>query len=271
MKHACILVATDCSTDADMVKNLLRVEFDNVQTSTEESLAVADFEAHRPEGLILAFNTLEKAERHYLKLFRQSALILGLTHRTLVLCDKDELQQAYALCRDGHFDDYMLFWPLIHDAPRLPMSVLLALRSLQPGVPPVNGLDSDAQIERIQPMILVVDDNEFDRKLVGKLLEEELYDIVYANSGIDALDLLRTTRPDLILMDMDMPQMSGLEALVRIRSNPRLAGLVVMMTTGHSEKAVVVQCLKAGAVDFSVKPLDRGSLLKKVSKYVRPD
>lgn len=122
--------------------------------------------------------------------------------------------------------------------------------------------------ERFQPIVLIVDDNEFERKLVGQILDEALYDLMYANSGADALAVLRKVRPDLILLDMDMPELNGLETLARLKNSPGLASIPVMMITGHSGKDVVVSCIKAGAVDFSVKPLDRENLLRKVAKFL---
>jgi len=60
-----------------------------------------------------------------------SEVIHTYPHRTLVLCNKDELKQVYQLCKNEQFDDYVLFWPLVHDTPRLPMSVIQALKSLR--------------------------------------------------------------------------------------------------------------------------------------------
>lgn len=347
-----ILVATDRVSDGQMVKDMLRSEFEQVLVSTIADQAAIDFEAHQPDVLILAFNSLEKAEQHYLSLFRLCKGLHAQPHRTLVLCDKSELHQAYAQCRDERFDDYVLFWPLIHDAPRLSMSVTRAwrdllrarsaalavdmarqvrrmveverdlkeqlgqgrshaeaatrsldgvileidalkphdvgqrLRSLKAQVQPFrlwlehmnHKLEPHAacattlseMAERFQPVVLIVDDNAFERKLVGQLLEEALYDLVFAESGSEALAVLCDVRPDLILLDMDMPGINGLETLDRLKVNPDLSGIPVMMITGHSEKDVVVQCLRAGAVDFSVKPLDRETFLKKVAKVLAP-
>jgi len=74
MKVAGILVATDAVADADLVKELRRDEFDHVVVSTDPDKAVDDFDRNQPDILILAFNNLEKTERHYLGLYRWSTL-----------------------------------------------------------------------------------------------------------------------------------------------------------------------------------------------------
>lgn len=127
---ASILIASDSATHATLVKKLLDDEFERVRMSTHPEAAADDFDRERPQVLVLAFGTLEKAERYNLGLFRQSREIHRQPHRTLVLCSKDELRRAYELCRDELFDDYVLFWPVAHDANRLPMAVHNALREL---------------------------------------------------------------------------------------------------------------------------------------------
>ena len=119
-----ILVASDKTEDAALVKKLLDTEFGKVCTSTDPDQTAADFDRNRPDVLVLAFDSIEKSERHNLGLYRHSATIHVQPHRTIVLCGKEEVQRAFRLCREGIFDDYVLFWPMTHDAPRLPMSTL---------------------------------------------------------------------------------------------------------------------------------------------------
>ena len=76
-----ILVASDVKGDAELVCQLPREEFGNVMGSTHAQRVVHDFEQHRPEVLVLAFNSLEKAERYYLGLYRLSTLAHGMVHR----------------------------------------------------------------------------------------------------------------------------------------------------------------------------------------------
>ena len=127
---ASILIASDDAADAALVRQLLADDFDNVFMSTNGDKAVEDFDRRPPDVLVLAFNTLAKAERYCLGLYRLSGAIQSHPHRTVILCDKDEVRQVAALCIKQSFDDYVLFWPMNHDAPRLRMSVHHALREL---------------------------------------------------------------------------------------------------------------------------------------------
>ena len=116
--------------------------------------------------------------------------------------------------------------------------------------------------------ILVVDDDELMLKLLRTALAQENYELMLAASGLEALNLLRKRRPDLILMDMEMPGLDGMETTSRIKSAEQFSTLPVIMVTGNSEKAIVASCLKAGATDFVVKPFNREVLLDKIHKLL---
>lgn len=122
--------------------------------------------------------------------------------------------------------------------------------------------------EKVSATILVVDDDELMRKLPRTVLAQENYELMFAASGIEALNLLRKRRPDLILMDMMMPDIDGMETTRRIKSAERLSTIPVIMVTGNSEKSVVTNCLKSGAADFVVKPFNREILLDKIRKFL---
>ncbi len=125
-----ILVATDNVTDAALVKKQLEEEFTKVATSTDADAAAKDFERHRPDVLVLAFDNLEKAERYYLGLYRLCPTVQQHIHRTVILCNKDEVKRVYELCKKNYFDDYVLFWPMTYDMSRLAMAIHHALREL---------------------------------------------------------------------------------------------------------------------------------------------
>ena len=136
--------------------------------------------------------------------------------------------------------------------------------------PPLEAICSlAATAERVRPTVLVVDDDEFQHKLVSKMLEDKNYHLVFAAGGAEALTIMRKTRPDLILIDVMMPGMGGLELMRLMKAVPRLAGIPVIMITGKGEKNIVTESLKAGATDFLVKPVARDTLLGKVAKVLR--
>ncbi|CAN0512895.1 unnamed protein product, partial [Phaeothamnion confervicola] len=89
--------------------------------------AVTQFQEYQPDVLVLAFNTLAKADQYYLGLYRRSGDASICDHRSIVLCGKDDVATAYKRCIEGHFDDYALFWPMAQDAFRLPMAIRHAL------------------------------------------------------------------------------------------------------------------------------------------------
>ena len=126
-----ILIATDVSSDASMIRKLLSAEFGDIKVSVHADDAASDFERIKPQILLLAFNTLEKAQRYYLNLYRFCPLVHSVPHRSLLLCGKEDLRSVYELCRKEFFDDYILFWPLSHDGLRLLMSVHLAFRAIK--------------------------------------------------------------------------------------------------------------------------------------------
>ncbi|MHB1240593.1 MAG: response regulator [Gammaproteobacteria bacterium] len=383
IKRARIMVATEIVDDAALITKLLSDEFDSVIASTDLDRSVQDFEEHRPNVLLLAFNSLEKAERYYLGLYRLSTVVHALPHRTLILCNKDDLLRVYALCKKEYFDEYILFWPITQDAPRLRMAVHHALRQIAGAAADVpsasefaaqarriarleslleqslarggnhieranqslqragedigaaldsfscnlaDGMRPDlvevrdgpglqreftrlrtekvdkhlqsvatamhpvaewagtlkedlrpelqsaralqAMAERVRPRVLVVDDDEFQHRLLMKLLEDANLELSFAASGTEALAILRKCRPDIVLMDFSLPDIDGVEVTRRLKSNETFATIPVIMITGHSSKAVVVESLQAGAVDFVVKPFDKYILLTKVRKFL---
>lgn len=126
-----IMVATDDQTDATILHNQLKLEFEQIHLALDAEQRVTLFDAHLPDVLVLAFKALDKSEQFYLQLYRQSEKIHLQPHRTVVLCSKHNVLDAYELCRRAVFDDYIMFWPMTHDAPRLRMSVHNALREQQ--------------------------------------------------------------------------------------------------------------------------------------------
>jgi CheY-like chemotaxis protein len=137
-------------------------------------------------------------------------------------------------------------------------------------VPHINAARTlNAMADRLQPAVLVVDDDNFQQTIVAKILEPLNYRVLYAESGVAALELLRNVRPDLVLMDLMMPNVNGIETTRRLKAMPAFANLPVMMMTGKSEGDIVIESLQAGVIDFVVKPVDRDTLISKVAQILR--
>lgn len=126
-----MLVAGDEAREARQLTELLKSHFDHVWSSTNADTAVTDFEEHAPDIIVMAFKTLEAAERYYLGLHRFGQSIYRRRHRTILLCRKEDTVAAFELCKKRFFDDYVLYWPNPQDGLRIPMSVWLAARELQ--------------------------------------------------------------------------------------------------------------------------------------------
>jgi DNA-binding response OmpR family regulator len=110
------------------------------------------------------------------------------------------------------------------------------------------------------PRVLVVDDEPDAVELLQEFLAAKGYDVLTAADGEAALQIVRAARPHLILLDVRMPGMNGLEALRRIREIDQEAGVV--MVTGVSEEETGREALALGAFDYIVKPLDLAYLEK---------
>ena len=104
--------------------------------------------------------------------------------------------------------------------------------------------------------ILVVDDNELNRDLLGRRLTHEGHEVVLVESGRKALDLLIHENFDLILLDLLMPGMNGIEVLEHLKRDERLHGVPVIMISGLSETEAVIRCIEAGAEDYLPKPFN---------------
>lgn len=103
--------------------------------------------------------------------------------------------------------------------------------------------------------ILIVDDDYLNRQVVSRRLTQEGYAFAMAASGTVALEMLARQRFDLVLLDVELPAMDGLETLKRIRANPAWSGMPVIMLSGHCEPKWVAACMAHGAADYLVKPL----------------
>lgn len=121
-------------------------------------------------------------------------------------------------------------------------------------------------IARQKKTVLVVDDDTFQRNVLKKLLRSEKFDVEMAENGVQALEMLQQSQPDLVLLDLLMPGMNGLEVMQRIRQHPTLSQVPVVVISGEHEKETVIECLKLGASGYVVKPYTRKTLLEKIDK-----
>jgi len=117
--------------------------------------------------------------------------------------------------------------------------------------------------------ILLVDDEADIIDFLSYNLQKEGFKIVSACDGIEALELAKKTRPDLILLDLMMPRMDGIETCQFIRSDESLKKTIVVFLTSRSEDYSQVACLEAGADDFINKPIRPRVLIAKINSLLR--
>ncbi len=121
----------------------------------------------------------------------------------------------------------------------------------------------------VRPSIIAIDDSEVIQKLLAAQLASEQVDVHCAGTGEDGLALARALRPDLILLDVDLPDMDGFEACRRLKRDPMTRDVPVVFLTGSDDKLTIIRGLDAGAVDCIVKPFDGAELRARVRAALR--
>ncbi len=119
------------------------------------------------------------------------------------------------------------------------------------------------------PIILVVDDNAPNLELIQAYLEDIDCDIVAARDGVEALDAVARSKPDLVLLDVMMPKMSGFEVCRRLKKDPQTCDIPVIMVTALNEFGDIERGIDSGTDDFVSKPVNRLELLTRVRTMLK--
>lgn len=123
--------------------------------------------------------------------------------------------------------------------------------------------------ENTKPLILVVDDNLQNLELIMAYLEDVECQTVSASSGMEALDIIASQIPDLVLLDVMMPKISGFEVCRRIKNDPKTAHIPVIMVTALNELADIEKAINSGTDDFLSKPVNKWELITRVKTMLR--
>ena len=119
------------------------------------------------------------------------------------------------------------------------------------------------------PRLLIVDDNEQNRDMLSRRLQRRGFDVLLANDGEAGLEMARAEKPDLILMDMNMPHLDGWEATRQVKAEPELASVPVIALTAHALEGDRERALEAGCADYHTKPVDFPKLMEQIEALLK--
>jgi two-component system alkaline phosphatase synthesis response regulator PhoP len=129
-------------------------------------------------------------------------------------------------------------------------------------------IQDDNEQDRI-PIILVVDDNQQNLELLQVYLEDVDCRSIPAHDGPEALEIIAKEPPDLILLDVMMPKMSGFEVCRRIKNDPKTSDIPVIMVTALNEFGDIERAIDSGTDDFLSKPVNRLELLTRIKTMLK--
>ena len=112
--------------------------------------------------------------------------------------------------------------------------------------------------------LLIVEDNELNRDMLSRRLKRRGYDIAIATDGQQGIDMATSESPDLILMDLSLPEVDGWEATKRLKANPTTQPIPVIALTAHAMDGDRAKAIEAGCDDYDTKPVELKRLLAKI-------
>ena len=115
---------------------------------------------------------------------------------------------------------------------------------------------------------MVVDDSVTVRKVTSRFLERQGFEVVVARDGVEAIDILQELRPDLMLLDIEMPRMDGFEVATQVRHNAQLSDLPIIMITSRTGEKHRERALEIGVTDYMGKPFQENELLERIAMHL---
>jgi CheY-like chemotaxis protein len=116
--------------------------------------------------------------------------------------------------------------------------------------------------------ILVVDDNPSNLQMISKLLTYAGFIVKLAAGGMEALTSVKSEKPDLVLLDLVMPGMDGIEVCQKIKNDPETKQIPVIFCTGNEELGKIEQCFDAGGDDYTTKPIESHIVLNRIETHL---
>lgn len=130
-------------------------------------------------------------------------------------------------------------------------------------------MENEHNCESEKFVILIVDDVKQNLKLLSHILEGEGYETSFALNGKETLEILKILKPDLILLDLMMPEMNGIEVCEIIKSDSQICDIPIIFLTASQEEDDLVKAFETGAVDYVTKPFKKGELLIRVKTQLK--
>jgi two-component system, cell cycle response regulator DivK len=116
--------------------------------------------------------------------------------------------------------------------------------------------------------VLLVEDNEMNRDMLFRRLSRRGYNVIFAVDGRQGVEMARSEKPDIILMDMSLPVMDGWEATRRVKSDAEICGVPVIGLTAHAMTGDREKVLEAGCDDYDTKPVELDRLIDKIERLL---
>ncbi len=116
--------------------------------------------------------------------------------------------------------------------------------------------------------VLLVEDNELNRDMLSRRLNRRGYDVVFAVDGAQGIEMARSEKPDIILMDMSLPVMDGWEATRHVKSDDAMRNVPVIALTAHTMSGDREKALAAGCDDYDTKPVELDRLIGKIERLL---
>ena len=117
--------------------------------------------------------------------------------------------------------------------------------------------------------VLIIEDDAHIWKMIEYKLKKEKHDLTWANDGLKAMEILESTKPDLIISDIMIPYMDGLQILAKIKTMDNLKDIPVIMLTSKAQEADILKGLELGAHDYMAKPFSPAELILRVNKALK--
>jgi CheY-like chemotaxis protein len=120
------------------------------------------------------------------------------------------------------------------------------------------------EISQIMSKLLLVEDNEMNRDMLARRLARRGYEVVLAVDGVEGIESARKERPDLILMDMSLPVLSGWDATVQLKQQPDTSSIPIIALTAHALASDQARAREIGCDDYDTKPVEFSRLIDKI-------